>query len=396
MRRTTTIRQTATTTLELSGGHITIHQPINFTRTHMKSDLTLNELLHAYFTCRKTKRYTAAALEFQANLRHNIMELHDELITNTYKPGRSICFVVETPKIREVWASNFRDRIVHHAIYNRYATMFYNSFIHDSYACIPRKGTLRAADRVHHFMRSCSENNTKDAWYMKADVANFFMSIDKPVLDTILTKKISDQWWLNLTRIILHHNPKDDVYIKSSNALMRKVPQHKSLWYTKPGVGLPIGNLSSQLFANIYMNELDQYAKHTLKLKYYARYVDDIIVISNSGGDLHEKYEKLSQFAAEKLKLTFHPNKKEINKIEHGVNFVGYIIKPHTKYIRNSTLVNLYAKMDAKFPSVEKERAVINSYFGMLKHSNGYNERVRFKNKYQHLKFDNKLAKVVL
>lgn len=362
----------------------------------VESDLTLDEFFTAYFECRKSKRYTAAALNFEMNLERNLCDLYNELIHNMYYPGRSICFVVKHPKIREVWASNFRDRIVHHVLYNRYSTQFYNSFIHDSYACIPGKGTLKAAERVQHFMRSCSENNTKDAWFMKADVANFFMSIDKNILDGLLAKKITDPWWLDLTRIILHHNPKDNVYIKSSKKTMRLVPCKKSLIYNKTGFGLPIGNLSSQFFANVYMNELDQYAKHVLKAKYYARYVDDIVMVDNDGTVLHEKYELMDKFVKEQLGLAFHPNKKEINKIEHGVNFVGYIIKPHTKYIRNSTLCNLYRKMEAEFACVKKERAVVNSYFGMLRHTNGYNERVRFKNKYPHLRFDKKLTKVVL
>ena len=362
----------------------------------MTSDLTITELIQAYHDCRKHKRKTAAAIEFESDLAVNIHTLYNELIENRYYPGRSICFVVKKPKIREVWASNFRDRIVHHVLYNRYSTQFYNSFIHDSYACIPGKGTLKAAERVQYFMRSCSETGTKDTWYMKADVANFFMSIDKSILDVLLSKKITDEWWMNLTRIILHHNPKDNVYIKSSVSDMELVPRKKSLIYAVAGFGLPIGNLSSQFFANVYMNELDQYAKHVLKVKYYARYVDDIVMIGNDGGLLHEKYELMDVFVKGQLGLAFHPSKKDTNKIVHGVNFVGYIIKPNTRYLRSSTLRNLYHKMEAGFDGVCTERAVVNSYFGMLRHTNGYHERVRFKNMYQRLVYDVGLTKVII
>jgi hypothetical protein len=245
-------------------------------------------------------------------------------------------------------------------------------------------------------MRACSETGTKATRYMKADVANFFMSIDKSILDRLLNKKITDAWWLNLTRIILHHNPTDNVYIKSAVSDMKLVPRKKSLIYGKSGFGLPIGNLSSQFFANVYMNELDQYAKHVLKVKYYARYVDDIVMIGNDGGFLHEKYELMNIFVKDKLGLEFHPRKKDTNKIEHGVNFVGYIIKPTTRYVRSSTLRNLYAKMEVGFDGVCTERAVVNSYFGMLRHTNGYHERVRFKNRYQRLVYDVGLTKVII
>jgi retron-type reverse transcriptase len=362
----------------------------------MRCDLSVSDVFQAYYDCRKAKRNTWNALEFEQNLERNLMDLYYELVSGKYFPGRSIMFVVTKPKAREVWAANFRDRVVHHILYNRYSEVFYRKFIHDSYACIPEKGTLRAANRVQHFIRSATKNLTQAAWFLKADVANFFVSIDKQILDSLLAKKITDPWWLWLMRVILHKDPKENVYIKSNATLLSKVPPHKSLLNSPEGFGLPIGNLSSQFFANVYLDELDQYAKHTLKLTHYARYVDDIVVIGSSGSDLHLAYEKLSKFVEDHLAIKFHPHKKEINRVEVGVNFVGYIIKPWCKFIRRSTIDNMY-KRTANQSDFEPLRATVNSYFGMLRHANAYSER---KQAAKHLGksgcwFDGSLTKLV-
>lgn len=363
----------------------------------MNGDLTVSELFNAYYDCRKAKRNTWNALMFEENLERNLMDLYYELIENRYVPQRSICFVVTQPKAREVWAADFRDRIVHHVIYNRYSQLFYNSFIYDSYACIPEKGTLKAAKRVQHFMRAASKNNTIPTFYMKADVANFFVSINKDILNSLLEKKITDSWWLNLTKIVLYNDHKKNVLIKSSKWLLAKVLHHKSLLNAEHKLGLPIGNLSSQFFANVYLNELDQYAKHVLKIKYYARYVDDIIAIDLDANKLHSDYVKMNAFIYDKLGLQFHPNKKEINKIKNGVNFVGFIIKPYCCYIRRSTIHNCYRKIKSKTNLFEL-RPTVNSYFGMLRHTNSYKERLKLAKKLGIVGawFNAKLTKMVI
>lgn len=362
----------------------------------MQCDLTVAELFQAYYDCRKAKRNTWNALQFEENLERNLMDLYYELVSGEYVPGRSIMFVVTRPKPREVWAANFRDRVVHHVLYNRFSGVFYRRFIHDSYACIPEKGTLKAADRVQHFIKSATENHTKQAWYLKADIANFFVSIDKSILDTLLCKHIKDEWWVWLMRQILHKDASDNVHIKSQGSLLDKVPAHKSLLNAKKGYGLPIGNLSSQFFANVYLNELDQFAKHSLKLKHYARYVDDIVVVGESGSDLHKAQKEMSAFVESQLGLKFHPNKTEINTVDRGVNFVGYVIRPHCKYVRRSTIDNMYKRVQQQ-PDFESLRATVNSYFGMLRNANAYKERKRAA---QHLSksgcwFDGQLTKLV-
>lgn len=340
----------------------------------MNCDLTVSELFQAYYDCRKTKRNTWNALKFEENLERNLMNLYYELVSGKYEPGRSIMFVITKPKYREVWAADFKDRIVHHVFYNRYSGYFYKRFIHDSYACIPKKGTLEASKRIEYFIKSASKNFTKEVWFLKADIANFFVSINKQILYKLLSKHILDPWWLNLTEKILFKETKENVYIKSNKFLLSKVPLQKSLLNAKTGYGLPIGNLSSQFFANVYLDELDQYAKHILKLKYYARYVDDIVVIGLNGKELNLAYCKMQEFVKNNLEINFHPNKKEINKINCGVNFVGYIIKPWCKYIRRSTINNMYKKCLQK-TDFNSFRATINSYFGMLRHANAFKER---------------------
>jgi RNA-directed DNA polymerase len=362
----------------------------------MQCDLTVSELFQAYYDCRKCKRNTWNALKFEQNLERNLMDLYYELKFNQYHPGRSIMFVITRPKFREVWAADFRDRVVHHVMYNRYSDYFYRRFIFDSYACIPEKGTLRASQRVQKFIRSVSKNHTVAASYLKADVANFFVSINKNILDTLLSKHIVEPWWLHLTRLILHKDPRDNVYIKSPEKLLKKVPRYKSLLNAKEGYGLPIGNLSSQFFANVYLHELDEYVKKELKIKHYARYVDDVVAFDTCGKRLHNLYDKMNTFLKDKLELHFHPNKKHINLTSNGVSFVGYVIRPHSVYVRRTTVNNLY-KRTKNLWCFDALRATVNSYFGFLRHVNAYKERKKAVKKLS-LKgcwFDGKLTKMV-
>lgn len=357
----------------------------------MECDLTISELFQAYYDCRKTKRNTWNALKFEENLERNLMDLYYDLKNDTYEIGRSICFVVTKPKPREIWAADFRDRIVHHLLYNRYADIFHRSFIHDSYACIPGKGTLAAAERAEHFMRSVSLNYTKESWFLKADIANFFVSIDKSILEKLLAKKIKDEWWMNLTRKILYNDPRKNVFIKSTKEVLDLVPPHKSLLNKSNDFGLPIGNLSSQFFANVYLNELDKFVKHKLKIKHYLRYVDDVVLFANDSKILNNAYEEMKIFVDNSLNLKFHDNKKLINKIETGINFVGYIIKPFRKYIRRSTINNMHKLIYAKKDIVPS----INSYFGMLRNVNGFNERLKIAKAIGLRRFNNRLTKMI-
>ena len=321
------------------------------------------DLVQAYYDCRRNKRNSASARLFEKDMEINLLELHDDLIAGTYRPGRSICFVVTRPKAREVWAAAFRDRVVHHLLYNHVAPRFYASFIADSCACIPGRGTLYAAKRLESKIRSASENWSKPIFYLKCDLANFFVAIDKAVLRKQLEARITEPWWLALATQILMHDPREDYETRSPAHLFNRVPQHKRLVAQPARLGLPIGNLSSQFFANVYLDALDQFAKYTLRAKHYIRYVDDFVF-------LHESPQQLNQWLAEveaflpRLGAKLNPTKTILQPVDRGVDFVGHVIKPWRRSTRKRSLAQAL-KRTAAAPA-EDLRETANSYFGLL------------------------------
>lgn len=321
------------------------------------------DLVQAYYDCRRNKRNTASARLFERDMEINLLELYDDLIAGTYRPGRSICFVVTRPKAREVWAAAFRDRVVHHLMYNHVAPRFYASFIADSCACIPGRGTLYAATRLESKIRSASQNWSKPCWYLKLDLANFFVAIDKAVLRKQLEARITEPWWLALATQILMHDPREDYETRSPAHLFNRVPQHKRLVAQPARLGLPIGNLSSQFFANVYLDALDQFAKHQLRAKHYIRYVDDFVF-------LHESPQQLNQWLAQveaflpSLGARLNPTKTILQPVDRGVDFVGHVIKPWRRTTRKRSLAQAL-KRTAAAPA-EDLRETANSYFGLL------------------------------
>ena len=361
--RTTTIRTT------ISG--------LERSADHNDADLTVDELLCAYYDCRRLKRNTTNALRFEANLERNIMALYRDLMDGGYRPGTSICFVVTRPKPREVWAADFRDRIVHHLIYNRIADSFHRSFIADSCACIPGRGTLYGAIRLEHKIRSITQNWSKRAYYLKLDMANFFVSIDKNILHGLLARKIEDPWTMWLTETILFHDPRQDVRIKSTPELLALIPQHKSLFNQPSHLGLPIGNLSSQFFANVYLNSLDQHVKHRIGARHYIRYVDDMVLLHESPEWLNNAGAEIGDFVKSRLGLALNPRKTILQPIERGVDFVGQIIKPWRRVLRRTTRDNAWATVAGK--TGEDFMRSANSYFGLFRqsdHSHGLRARL--------------------
>lgn len=338
---------------------------------------TLSDLFQAYYDCRRTKRNTWNALAFEERLERNVMDLYHELIDGSYRPGRSICFIAQHPKVREIWAADFRDRIVHHLLYNRVADRFHRAFIHDSYACIPGKGAHRAVDRAEHFARSLTQNYSTPGYVLKMDVANFFVSIDKCILDGLLARRISEPWWMALCQTILHHNPTHDAYIKSPTWMLRQVPPHKSL-FNAQGKGLPIGNLSSQFFGNVYLDGLDQFAKRELGCRRWVRYVDDIVVIGSDGSQLHQTSQQVDQYLREHLAVQLHPNKTSINRLERGIEMLGFIVRPYARYIRRFTTQTARRRIGGMCRARVNPwriQASANSYFGIYRQANAYRQR---------------------
>ena len=335
--------------------------------------VTVSALFKAYYDCRLTKRNSTSSLKFEQNLERNLMDLYYELLSGEYRPGPSTVFVVQHPKVREVWAADFRDRIVHHLLYNHIADRFHRRFIFDSYACIPGKGTHRAVARMEHFARSVTQNHQIPGFVLKMDVANFFVSINRLVLENLMEPFVPEPWWWNLVRTVLHRDPVPDAVIVGRPEIMRKVPKHKSLIYAPPNTGLTIGSLNSQSLANVVMNVVDQYAKHTLKLTHYVRYVDDITVFGTDAKYLATIPPKIDALMQSELCLKLHPNKTSLNRIEHGFDALGYVIRPHSRYLRRSTVRNGMRKLEGLArgkADLETVRQVSHSYFGIFSHAN--------------------------
>ena len=303
-------------------------------KRELVNDFDFVDLLRAYYDCRKNKRRTISALQFELHLESNLLKLYYELKSGKYKIGRSICFVVTTPKYREVWAANFRDRIVHHLIYAAISERFHKRFISDTYSCIPKRGTLAAAKKLAQYTRSITNNYTKKAYYLKADLTNFFVSINKDILFELLKIYVKEDWLLDLLQLVIYNDPKKNVFVKSKHDLFEKLPKHKSLWNTPNTNGLPIGNLTSQFFSNVYLDVLDKYVKTQLRCKFYCRYVDDFIILSTSPKFLCDCLDSISIYIYNKLKLRLSPRKCFINSIIKGIDFVGYEIKPHRILLR--------------------------------------------------------------
>ncbi len=282
---------------------------------------TYDNIRLAYERARKRKTKKTYVIEFEQNLDQNIRELQKELITETYFPKPLKIFIIREPKTRKISKSEFRDRVIHHAICNIIEEKFDKAFIHDSYANRIGKGTLKAIKRFDEFKRKVSKNNTIDCYFLKADIKHYFETVNHNILIKILEDKIKDEKTIRLIKIILSN--------------------HKS---EHEGKGMPLGNLTSQFFANVYLDKLDQYVKHELKIKYYIRYVDDFIILDHSIDILQEYKRKINHFLNEELKLELHPDKSKILPIERGANFLGFRIFNHHRLIRRKNLKKFQRK----------------------------------------------------
>jgi len=325
---------------------------------------TFAELVEAYLDCRRTKRNSPSALAFEVDLEHNLRRLYDELADGSYMPGRSVCFVITRPKMREVWAADFRDRVVHHLLYNHIGPRFERSFIADSCACIKGRGTLYAAQRLEAKIRSVTQNWSRPASYLKCDLANFFVSIDKEILRALLLAKISEPFWRSLTEIVLMHDPRIDFEFRGDRALLARVPPHKRLMEQTANRGLPIGNLSSQFFANVYLDVLDQRAKHHIGARHYIRYVDDFLFLHPSPDWLNSALADVDAFLPGRLGVRLNPTKTILQPIARGVDFVGQVIKPWSRSTRRRTVSEALRRV-----ANVNERdflEISNSYFGLL------------------------------
>lgn len=340
----------------------------------MAAQFSFEDLVQAYLDCRKTKRNAPAAIAFELNLERNLCGLRDELRAGSYRPGRSICFVVTRPKAREVWAAEFRDRVVHHLLYNKIAPRFYASFIADTCACIPGRGTMYAVRRLESKIRSITQNWSRPAWYLKCDLANFFVAVDKHKVRRQLATKVTEPFWLALADTVLMHDPREDYELRGDVALLDRVPPHKRLVNQPSYCGLPIGNLSSQFFANVYLDALDQHVKHRIGARHYIRYVDDFIILHDSPKWLNAALEEINDFLPRVLGARLNHSKTILQPIDRGVDFVGTVIKPWCARTRRRTVNEAISRITS-MPAADVF-ASGNSYFGLLRQAgSSYRDR---------------------
>lgn len=329
----------------------------------VKTIFTFAGLYKAYVDCRHNKGATLNHLRFGEHLEGNLLRLEQQLQARTYKPGQSIAFVVTKPKVREIFAAGFDDRVVHHLLYNYLAPIFEKIFIYDSWACRKGKGTHHAVQRLQGFLwQQRRLARGKPVYYLKMDVMSFFTSIDQQILYDLVCKKVTRHEVRWLSKVIIFHDCARDIppKIQSRPELFAQLPRHKSLFYTAPGVGLPIGNLTSQFFANVYLNELDQFVKHRLKVKHYLRYVDDLVLLGDSEEGLRAQMAAIEVFAREHLHLRMHPNKQFIRPSGNGVDFLGYIVRADYVLMRRRVVGTWRHKLDQQrlLRSRERRRGV--------------------------------------
>jgi hypothetical protein len=261
-------------------------------------------------------------------------------------------------------------------LYNHIAPRFYASFIADSCACIPGRGTLYATRRLESKVRSITRNWSAPAWYLKCDLANFFVSIDKTVLWKLIEARVTEPWWRELAHTILFHDPRQDFELRGSAALRELVPPHKRLLEQDVGLGLPIGNLTSQFFANVYLDVLDQFVKHSLKARHYVRYVDDFVILHESPQWLNAALREITKFLPRALNARLNPTKTILQPIAHGVDFVGHVIKPWNTKVRRRTLRQAVSRL-LTLDDVDVF-ASANSYFGLVRQAScGHKDRTR-------------------
>ena len=346
------------------------------------------DIFRAYFDARKNKRNTPSQISFEMNLERNLVALCDEVCNRTYHPSSGISFITRNPVQREIFASPFRDRVVHHLLYNYINPVFDRLLIHDCYSCRNNKGTLEGNKRLEHHIRSCSDNFRKDVYVLKLDIRGYFMSINKDILCTIITRKLSQHkdevdfpLCDFLVRSILFRDPTHNVTIIGFESDWDGLPESKSLMKSPAGVGLPIGDLTSQLFSNIYLNELDQYVKRTLKCRHYGRYVDDFFIIGESKTELLSLVPKIREFLKTELHATLHPNKVYIQHVSKGAQFLGawslpYRRVPSRRTVR--TFISHVREYEAELCyAVSAERSLrmlqtLNSYLGCFQHYSTY------------------------
>jgi retron-type reverse transcriptase len=320
-----------------------------------ESMISVENLLLAWEEFARGKRKKKDVQEFSFNLMDNILSLHKDLKTLTYVHGDYEAFNISDPKPRSIHKASVRDRLLHHAIHRQLYPFFDRRFVSDSFSSRKEKSVHKAMKRFRRFGWKVSENNKKTCWILKCDIKKFFASIDQETLLRIVGQHIKDKdiFWL-VERVV------------------------KSFYSTGPDKGLPLGNLTSQLLVNIYMNEFDQFVKHKLKARYYVRYADDFVFLSQDKEWLESLIPEIADFFWTNLQLSLHPDKVYIKTLASGVDFLGWVHFPDHRVLRTTT-------KKRAFRGVKKKRGkeeILQSYLGLMSHGNAYKLQEEIKELY--------------
>jgi len=312
---------------------------------------SIKNLQKAYLKARRGKTKKYYVINFEENLEIELKNLQEELLNHSYKPKPLKRFIVRDPKTRRIHASAFRDRVIHHAIVNPIEPIFEKVFIYDSFARRKDKGTHLALKRLQKFMYKVSQNgrlikkainnNQIQGYCLKADIKSYFDNVDHEILIRIINNKIEDAETIWLIYQAL-----------------------KNFEGKEKGKGMPLGNLTSQFFANVYLNELDQFIKHELKVKYYIRYVDDFVIIHRSKKRLEFYKKKIEEFINKELKLNLHPDKTGIFSLANGLDFLGYRIFYHYKLLKKRNIRKFSKCVESYKNGIIRKDKFLGSYKG--------------------------------
>ena len=356
--------------------------------------IILENLYKAYFEARKNKRFTKEQLKFEANYEHYLHELYEQIISKTYKVKPCKAFVIEKPVYREVFAPQFIDRVVHHFIVLYINPQVEQVLIEDCYSCRKNKGTLYGIERAKKKMRSVTQNYAKEAYILKLDISGYFMNMNTTILYNQIQKLqlVENTACSSFEKEVLHYlineviftNPIHQCQINGNKELWKFIPNTKSLFHSPHGCGLPIGNLTSQIFGNIYLNDFDHWVKTDLGIKYYGRYVDDMYFMHNDKDFLKQCILKVQE-KMQTYGMLIHPKKIYLQHYTKGLEFLGRYIKPYRSYISNRTknnFVKLIEKINKTIVLDPKELIEngilhyflcrINSYWGLFIKANSY------------------------
>ena len=346
--------------------------------------VTDEDMFEAYYQCLKHKGSSPSTINYMLDHRQDLIRLVDEINSRTYYPTTSITFVVTKPKYREVFAANFRDRVVHHLIAMRVEPLLEEIFGERTFNCRKEKGVLFGIDMLKEDIRKCSENYTKSCWLMRLDLRGFFMSIDKRLLDQLLYDFITRYYFgpdkddiLWLTHVVVMHRPELDCERRSSMERWNHLPPNKSLFTNGEDCGLAIGNLPSQLFANFLLNLLDWYLEKELGFEFHGRYVDDFYIVHRNKRKMLRSVPKIRQMLAERCHVELHPDKFYIQHYSKGIKFTGAVVKFGRVYPAKRTVGNyisaIYKLNHFKnLDDIRKGIQSINSYLGILRHMDSY------------------------